>query len=99
MVLQHEYGQEKKKQQQVVPNDDDLKSDLHRLRVILQSENVSKSAAERLRDGYGRILKKARQRKKQNSIVLLDENASNVIKHEKLEDYCKNSSGICKPVK
>eukprot|EP00111_Clytia_hemisphaerica_P009828 TCONS_00028825-protein len=89
----------KKKQQRVIPNDVNLKSDLHRLRVILQSENVSNSATKRLKDRYELILKKAIQQKKQSGTLLLDENASNVIRHEKLEDYCKNSSGICKPVK
>ncbi len=79
----------------MVPNDVNVKSDPHRLRLILQSENVSNSATTRLKDRHNIILKKVRP----SGVLMHNENASNIIIHEKIEDYCKNSSGVCKPVR
>jgi len=90
---------EKKQQQKVIPNPVNVKSDLHRLRLILQKENLSKSANTHLNDRYQIILKKARQQQQISNILVIDENASSIIENEKLEEFCSSSSGVYKPVK
>ena len=88
-----------KKQQRFIPSDINVKADLNRLKVILKNENVFNSAVIRLKDHYKAILEKSKKKQRLSKAVAVDENALKIIENENLNEYCRNASGECKPIK
>jgi type VI protein secretion system component VasA len=86
-----------KKIQRVIPSDINVKSDLHRLKIILSREDVLFSSVELLKKRYSGILEKASQQKKvSNRISTVDLESFGLMEKDGLFEFIK---GNCCPTK